>query len=93
MSDLYEKLQDIKNNPKYYLGKPSLKRLVCFINGYTYRQYELDMYEPGCLKGFQEYVQKKYGYPYDGISPMHWQRFISTYSNSDKEAFYLFLSN
>ncbi len=80
MDKTYLLLRDIKQCPALYLGKPSLKLLYTFLNGYKHHEIPSP---PDCLDGFQEYIEEIY----DIHTTHHWANIIQFYSSTEEEAF------
>ena len=83
MNEIDELLQALREKPGLYIGRKSLKLLTAFVTGYIHCVY---IREGICLKflpGFQEFIEKKYGY-YCGLG---WSQIIEIYSVYEETAF------
>ena len=87
---LHELLEMIRQKPQIYIGEKSLIKLSHFLNGAgcaLYLTYDDDSGD--FLKGFQEWIQLKYGI----TSTQHWSTIIHFFSFTDAQAFDLFFKN
>lgn len=87
MENLYNILMLVKERPKMYLRRTSLKYLHVFINGCiacmnsfeNNKKYEF-------YPGFQEFIQKKYHVNFE----KHWSDIIEFYCFDEEKSFYKF---
>ena len=87
---LHELLEKIRQRPQIYIGEKSLIKLRHFLDGAACALYsEDDADSGGFLKGFQEWIQLKYGI----TSTQHWSTIIRFSSFTDAQAFDLFFKN
>jgi len=88
MGDLFSLLYRIKEIPNKYIRDKSLGELRAMIEGYLYRQFELDenLEILNYFNGFQQFVQDRF----EITSSQSWSRIIEFYSVSNDEAFDLF---
>lgn len=65
MVNLYEVLQQIRETPGMYLGRPSVSDLFMFLNGYEFARsqmgLELSDEELAFFDGFQPWLQERFG--------------------------------
>ena len=88
--ELWQVLNDVKEKPGMYIGKPSLERLCHLMNGYHLCMYNRDHVFYEYLSGFQVFVEQYYGLFENIHSFHHWSDIIIFFSPSEKEAFYTF---
>ncbi|MCL2373104.1 MAG: hypothetical protein FWC78_06845 [Defluviitaleaceae bacterium] len=91
MEDIFKLLNRIRESPVFYFGgRESLPLLRAYICGYAEKQWELDNDSTltFALYGFQQFVQKKYGF--GELTPHCWSKIIDFHSSSDREAFETF---
>lgn len=83
MKNLTDALVKIKENPKKYIGKPSMNRLNLFMVGYSLSQRDESGKYPDGLPEFEEFVRQKYNI----YSSIRCSDIISLFSSSDELAF------
>jgi len=88
MGDLFSLLYRIKEIPNKYIRDKSLGELRAMIEGYLYKQFELDgnLEILNYFNGFQQYVQDCF----EISSSQSWSRIIEFYSATNDEAFDMF---
>lgn len=86
MNKLYQRLQDIKQNPETYLGEKSLDRLDQFLFGYALCENDYDVTKKEMFKGFDDFVREKYGNTTHAAV-----RLVNFYSATKEEAFYKYI--
>lgn len=94
MKDLYDILEEVKNQPKKYLGRSSVVALKGFINGYSLARREIGLpltEQEEDFQGFQEWVN-----PPD--SQFHriedrWDKLLILYTQDESKALTFFLTN
>jgi hypothetical protein len=85
MKSYYDKLIEIKRNPKIYLGYPSLKKLKAFMDGYSNCSYDTTgSFELGLFNGFQEWIEYKF---FNKKIDHNWADIICFYNISDEVSF------
>lgn len=83
MDILYKKIQQIKQKPGMYIGKPSLHLLQAYLNDYVAYHNETNDPNYFFMPEFQEYIQRRFN-----ITTTHsWANIITFYSNNDDDAF------
>lgn len=91
MDEFYCILQDIKENWKSYIKRPSLELLKSFMAGYSFCEYNENVDNgSNCFYGFDEYIRKKYQINPYICSSQDALGIIAFISASDYEAFYKF---
>jgi len=91
MENVFNILYERRENPLLFFGgRGSLSSLHAFICGYAEKQWEIDNDSTltFALHGFQEFVEKRYGFR-EGSS-QSWNKIIEFYSFSDHQAFETF---
>lgn len=83
MSELYTMITTIVDNPKLYLGRPSIQRLYAYIGGYLHQNNNAN---DQCLCGFNEYIAAYYKINSDH----NWADIIQFFANSGQEEIDLF---
>ena len=90
MSQLYEILAQIKNQPTQYLGQTSLPHLFIFLNGYKLARRDLGITitpeEQEFYRNFQPWIQKKLKVK----TVNSWANIIQLFCINDREAFNYF---
>ncbi|MCC3452155.1 MULTISPECIES: hypothetical protein [unclassified Microcoleus] len=90
MSQLYEILAQIKNQPTQYLGQTSLPHLFIFLNGYKIARRDLGITitseEQEFYRDFQPWIQKKLKVK----TVNSWANIIQLFCINDREAFNYF---
>lgn len=82
MDMIYNLLQEIRQRPEIYIGKPSLELLYAYLNGYMHNSKECNH----CLVGFNEYIANVYAINSDH----NWSSIIRFFNNTEEEAFQKF---
>lgn len=85
MKKIYDMLKKIQKNPQAYLGRPSIRRMHAFINGYTYCQQENGDVE-NSIMGFQKYIQDYYTVE----STQSWAEIIYFFSIDEQDELKIF---
>lgn len=86
MDTLYDMINTVIQRPELYIGKPSLERLYAFIGGYLTGNPGADDH---CLDGFNAYISERYHI----YTSHNWSSIIQFFSNSDRDAFDLFIKH
>jgi len=87
MDKLCTLLKKIQERPGLYVGETSFDKLIQFIGGYRWRDFELDPNHKDCLDGFLEFVRRYYNDYNDAIN---WFDIIAENTKNDEEALYKF---
>jgi|GEM_PF-660310 hypothetical protein len=87
MNDFSRLLQNIKEHPVLYLGKPSITCLNFFVNGYLSTLSDLGFTDEGlAMEGFQEWIQERE----KTTVTQSWSEIIIFNNGSDRSSFYKF---
>lgn len=90
MSNVFELLSKIQQQPGMYIGRTSVRDLIIFLEGYKIARMELGIAptekEMEFYRQFQPWLQERYGI---SISAS-WAKLIELYTGSDELGFYRF---
>lgn len=91
MNNLHDLLQEIRQKPGLYIGRPSINDLYMFLTGYNFARRQLNQAysEQECqFREFQPWLQKRLNIQ----TSQSWSRLILFHSVDEKDAFFEFFN-